>query len=509
MKVKTFLSCIAAACIFQTADGAEKKPRIMFYLDCNCIQCAYAKTDLDVATIEKSVDSYVHGNVTHLLVNPNGMRAWYPSKVLEHQWDALKEPGVRTNWLNVTVLTKTKALFDKGIDIYDVALQRARKRGLQGWITMRMNDIHGVNDPSSCGLSIRWLRRPDLRRDPTARTQAYPPHAFDYAHDEVKDLYTAAAMELLERYDADGFDADWTRFPWHLTPGKERELSCRLTDVMRAIRKKAREMEKLRGHPITVSATVMSDPEEALACGMDVFEWVREGLVDSVTVANFFSCVNFNVSYREWCRRLHAIDPKVLVTPRTDTSVTKDRQCGMTLAEYCGWFERLQEQGCDDFAFFNFFDRAEPGRAKGLRKLVIEEGITRDRIRRMPRSYPVTQLDSGLYNPHYPFGPGKSPKEVNIHIGSAAGVGAVAADAGFAEVPPAETTLRLNGTAALTTDPGFKPLWFRGKLVKAVVRCTFPVSALKDGTNIVSFVGNGKARANFCELHVEPEASDK
>lgn len=497
-----FVSVAAGLCFAESG-----KPWTMIYLDCNCTQIAHVREGLSVAALERTVDAYTQGPVTHLLINPNGQRAWYPSKVLERQWDSLREPGVKTNWLTVAVLTQTEGLFNQGIDLWDVMLQRARKRGAKGWITMRMNDSHGVTKPDSVGTSILYLRRPDLRRDPTDhKPNSYPPKAFNYAKKEVRELYTAAALEMLERYDADGFDADWTRFPWYLTPGKEREESHYLTEVMRAIRKKAREMEKLRGHPITVSATVMSDPGEALSHGTDVFQWAREGLVDVVTVANFFFCVNFKVPFREWCDRLHAIDPKIRVVPRTDTSVIREGRQKMTLAEYCGWFERLQEMGCNDFAFFNFFAwQKEPVNAPGLRQLVMVEGITPDRVRAQPRSYPVTKLDSQTYNPHFPFGRNLYPKEVTIEIGSTRGVKAVSVDAGFAEMPPAAgATLTLNGVEALASDPECKPPWLKGNGVKAVVRCTFPVSALKDGVNTVAFVGHGKARPCFCEIHVDP-----
>lgn len=520
-RMSTASLCVLA--IGSVFAGDDDRPWTIVNLDNNYYQNCYSAEEMTVEAIDRCTDGYLEGPVTHLFVNAQGMRSFYPSKVLEPIWDTFNEPGAITN---VGWLCKAKLLNDKGIDLYAQVLKRARAhKGVEGWISMRMNDIHGVEDPRTMTLSQFWLRRPDLWRVPFDSSRNYPPRAFDYAHKEVRDLYLAAARELFERYDMDGLDADWTRFPWYLTPGKEKELAYLLTDFMREIRKMANEFAAKRGHPIRVCATVLSSPEANERVGTDPVRWAKEGLVDALFFSCFFWEVDFATPFAEWKKLVGAANPKVRLGTRVDTGIVLGfSRKNLSFAEYCGYFERLMEQGCRDFCFFNFFNyphfRTNPD---PLWTFAIAKGggITPERVRARTRAYPASYRDGhviGLSQPWWPFGgavgteasenpdamPYRPFKTCPIEIGRATNVGKVFVEAGFLSAPETPPELTLNGVRPLKVTVDRTANWCDGKQVKVVYCYKYPPSALKDGLNEVGYPDLGDIKARGCEIRVEP-----
>ena len=127
------------------------------------------------------------------------MRANFDSKAFEPIWKAIGEPGRKPGWG-----VKAKMLHDRGVDPYAVWVKGCRERRVSPWISMRMNDVHNVHDPSFCSLSTFWLKHPEFRREPGATVRnggQWTCWALDYSHPEVRAYSLAFVKELLERYD--------------------------------------------------------------------------------------------------------------------------------------------------------------------------------------------------------------------------------------------------------------------------------------------------------------------
>ena len=494
------------AIVLGFAAGADEKPMLIVNIDNNHYQHQFSDNEQTVPAIEKYVDEYLGGAATHIFINPQAMRAFYDSKALEPIWRAYDEPGAATD---VGWLRRSKLLHDRGIDLYAVMLNRIRRRGgVEGWISMRMNDVHGVDNPRSCLVSVWWLRRPDLWRVPFDSTRQWSNRAFDYSHREVRDHHVAAAKELLERYDMDGFEVDWTRFPWHLTPGKEKSQSGFLTEVMREIRKAANATAKLRGHPVKVAASVLSSPETALGSGTDAVTWAKEGLIDVLLVANFFPSVDFETPWREWCDMIHAVNPKVRIVPRIDDGVMKTPYKRLFLgeAEYNAYFERLLAQGCRDFGFFNVFVKKNTPSWKW--NLAVAQGVVPERVRAARRVYPSSFRDAGpggyKNGWQFPFDM-TAARDVTIEIGLAADARRVFINAAYDTEIKELPTLTLNGVSPLAVDSEWNGHWdSKPGQIKRYGRYEFPASALKDGVNAIGFPVCAGGRACGCEMEVLP-----
>lgn len=327
------------------------------------------------------------GAVTHFFMCPNAMRANFDSKAFEPIWKAMEEPGRKPGWGR-----KVKMLHDRGIDPYAVWVKGCRDRGVSPWISMRMNDVHNVHDSSFCSLSTFWLEHPEFRREPNATVKnggQWTSWALDYSHPEVRAYSLGFVKELLERYDVDGIECDWMRFPEHLPPGRARDCSPCLDEFMRDVRREANLAAKRRGHPILVGARVDSDPRAALARGTDAFQWAREGSVDWVVPCNFFATVDFELPYAEWRSRMDEISPQVRIVPGADSGLLLPgkgwKRRLLTRDEYYGWADRLQKQGANGFYLFNLFQHSETGE---VWRSILKDGLSQEIIKNRTKSVP-------------------------------------------------------------------------------------------------------------------------
>lgn len=342
---------------------------------------------------EAALNEYVDmiaagGQVTHFFMCPNAMRANFDSKVFEPAWAPCAVPG----WEQTSWSRTLKTLHEKGIDPYRVWAKRCREKGISPWLSMRMNDVHFVTDPAYGGHSKFWREHPQFWRVPNAKGGGWGCRALDFAHPEVRAYALAFIDELLERYDVDGLECDWMRFPDHLTEGRERELSGCLDAFMAEVRKRTDAAAARRGHPVRVAARVDSDPEAALARGTDAFAWAKAGSVDWIIPCNFFSSVDFELPFADWKRRMAAANPSVRVLPGLDAGVVikgvKGRRL-LTVPEYRGWAHRIYGQGADGIYLFNLFTH---GDRSPVMKTILAEGLAPENVAAQERSVPTNAV---------------------------------------------------------------------------------------------------------------------
>jgi hypothetical protein len=247
------------------------------------------------------LNNYRGTRLNELLFMVNSMKVRYPSKVAEKYqdgWDpaggpdqpylmeCVDDPNVRKGF------DETYRVLDDyekaGIDPFKEWLAGSREAGISPWLTIRMNDIHDVNDPRSPQHSTFWKRHPEMWRIPY-RFSVWADRALDYGRKEVRDNMLATIRELSRMYDFDGFELDWMRFVFNFRPGWEDEGRRISTEITAEVRGYMDEAEKRVGHPIKLSARVPADPVTSYNLGYDAVEWARSGLVGRLTVTPFLS----------------------------------------------------------------------------------------------------------------------------------------------------------------------------------------------------------------------------
>ena len=291
-------------------------PRIWINEDNHHFYGCHPPEDMTPEGVDRLVDTYAEGNhVAGILFCVNVQRALFDSNVWETfygDYDPEKgedQPclkrghGIKNLWL----------LNQRGVDHHARWLARCRHHGIEAWLTMRMNDAHGLKehevlqqDPDadvepSCleWPSTFWRERPDLRRAPY-RWERSLEGAFDYGKEEVREHHLRLVRELLERYDMDGLELDWLRWVLHFAPGGEQRGRELLTDFVRQVRRLAEESGRRVGHPVKLAVRVPANPQSCLELGYDVIAWAREGLIDMVTISGFLGCANFDLPLDLW-----------------------------------------------------------------------------------------------------------------------------------------------------------------------------------------------------------------
>jgi hypothetical protein len=323
---------------------------------------------LTPADVDSWVDQYAGTQVRELLLCPNCMRTSYASKVWDPIWRGYDPTGPDDQPLLASLPAADRKgvrgwvhtawqLDQDGIDVYTRWIARARERGISPWITMRMNDVHNVDDEKAYIHSEFWRANPQFRRTPD-RFHSWVDRAFDYLHHEVREYHMALVKELIERYDFDGFELDWMRFGFHFRPGHEAEGAEVLTEFTREVRRLLDRAGRKRGRRLKLSARVPSRPATALGLGMDAIEWARRGLVDMLVVTPFWASAETDMPIEVWRGLLHgtktllASGLEVLLRPHPDA-----RKMSLnTLKTVRGMASSFLDRGVDRVYLFNYFD---------------------------------------------------------------------------------------------------------------------------------------------------------
>ncbi|MBO9605530.1 MAG: hypothetical protein J7639_06250 [Paenibacillaceae bacterium] len=352
------------------------------------------------------VDQYADTQVKELLLNPNAMRTSYASRVWEPIWQGYDPNGGLRQPLfaglpeeereRVRQWVHTAWQLDRdGIDPYAVWVGRSRERGLSPWLSMRMNDVHNVDNERHPFHSRLWRERPELRRI-THRFAQWTDRAFDYGREEVRRHHLRLVQELLERYDADGLELDWMRSACHFRPGREAEGAELLTAFVDEVRQLLDRFADKRGHAIRLGVRVPSRPQTALGLGLDAVRWARELLVDTVVVTPFYPTIETDMPIELWRQLLDgtgavlAAGLELMLSPHPGYPVKQTN----SLETVRGAASAMLARGADRIYLFNYMDSETTiDDAVDYPRLLREVGDL-ETMRGKPRRHVVTYADT-------------------------------------------------------------------------------------------------------------------
>jgi hypothetical protein len=280
--------------------------------------------------IHRYVDLLADSGVDTFLSNPNAQVAWYPSKTLDtildgyrrgdrdffraharathvpaNQLDAFLDQMVRFHNLYLD-------LAEAGVDWLSETVKACRRRNVAPWVSVRMNDTHGVEDPAS-HFNCKLFRDPANRLSGRALDPRDPPNAhwvaLNYARPAVRDFMFAHIREYIDGYGFEGMELDWLRDPHVLEPGAT-EADCRiLTDWLRQVRAYTEAKGRQRGRPLPLGMRLPANLGYLRSRGLDVGAIAREGLVDFLNFSNFWQ-TSWDIDY---ARMRAEIGPDVMI----------------------------------------------------------------------------------------------------------------------------------------------------------------------------------------------------
>lgn len=378
LKMATLAAAATSSLRYAVADNGPvrkaKRGGISLNYDDSSFFSWHPLGEMNAAGVDAWVDQFKGTQVDQLLFCLSSQRSDVASEVRQTVWDGydpdkgLDQPlfaGVpdrefpgwpggpnerqhMRNWVHAAWL-----LNHEGIDPYARWLARCRKCGIKPWLSLRMNDVHFVDNPDHPIHSRFWKEHPEYRRDPKDK---YNGQALDYGRPEVRAYNLAYVREMIFRYDLDGFELDWMRNPFYFKSGQEKEGLAILTEFTSEVRDLLQQREKQLGHAIELSARVPVHPETAQGLGFDVDAWASRKLIDRLVVMPFLF-TQFDMPIERWKQLLSG--HQVAVEAGLMISVVPYAG-GLALSHSMetarGAAISFLDRGADRIYLFNFFD---------------------------------------------------------------------------------------------------------------------------------------------------------
>lgn len=487
--------------------GAEENSRLtgMFIIneDNSHFFGSRGPDEMTVAGLNAFIDQYAGTKVTHLFLCPNAMRANFRSQSRDAIWDPVLGKVPASRWPQ-----NAKLLNERGLDPYKIWIDRSREKGISPWISVRMNDLHSVNEDDNFMHSTFWRSHPEFWRIPHGSGGVWQNRALNFKHSEVRDFTMKFIAELFERYDFDGLELDWMRFGFHLTPGHEKEEASVLTSFMRDVKKLADQWSKKRGHKIELAARVPAVPEASLGLGMDAITWAKEGLVDLLIPCPFWTTSDFDIPTDQWKKLLTEASAKTALAPGMEFNIRSygaAKAVAADLAALYGFVDSQRARGAENIYLFNWMDSGTRPVGQSDYRLLLEGGICPKKIASEVRRFPLTFHDTVPQG----FSKGEQlPKkldagaEFKIYAGVLPKSGKASIIIGLRGAKETRLKITLNGQVSVsgTLLTAFKSF---GSDPQSAWQSEFPITVLKEGYNVIKVAPTGGI-AVWVELRVEP-----
>lgn len=433
--------------------------------------------------------------------------------------------------LNGTLSCGTDTLFHRyydnamylqrqGTDLIKATLSRAKANGKETFITYRVNDLHFNDTTMHCPIYYTkwWLEHPQFWvNDPSQGWHSAG--ALDFTFKEVRDHKLAIISEQLDNYAdyIDGYELDFLRFFVYCKTGQGAALAPQMTQWMRKIRQKVNEVSAREHKKILLTVRVAPTVEANLDHGLDVKQWLKEGLIDFITIGTHMR-IDPEIPVGKFRKDLgRAL--KVPLYASVDGVSYKNYE-PVSQGMYRGTCSYILSHGADGMYLFNYYlseynkhggeDLAEPGgeicRYRSP-KLMAELGS----LKTMEGRNKIYSLSEGRVeygmHPNTPLpldlAPGQN-EQVSLYV--ADDVKSIAPEEVIlflrtSRLPEAD--IRLNGSVPIVEVPGYARIYDRERGLtgsEKVLCLVFPSSAVKQGENIIRFKS---ADNNFTIIRVE------
>ena len=152
--------------------------------------------------------------------------------------------------------------------------------------------------------------------------------ALDWEHEAVRDQRLALIDDICSRYDVDGMELDFWRWPilfkptMYHEPVEQKQIDM-MTDFMRKTRQRVTEIETERERPILIAPRVFDTLEVNRRMGLDVEAWLEEGLLDILAVGGHYTY--YSIPVAEWAELAHRYDVPLYPCLYRSTGVEFDR----------------------------------------------------------------------------------------------------------------------------------------------------------------------------------------
>ena len=288
--------------------------RIFFNEDPNHFIFSRMKAGYEKLTMRDVRDfimQYEGTQITDFFVCLNASIAWYDAKKTDNIIDQYKcwlAEGKTSENESDPVVKSIRLLVDfyeeYGVCPQKIWIDTLREIGIRPWISIRMNDIHESDRADSILFSDFYRKHREKNRASHRKAQSYYEYGLNYHFAEVRKYYLTVIEEALSRFDVDGIELDWMREIYSIGIGREHEGIAVINSFMRDVYAMVKDAESRFGHKIMIAVRLPDSPEKALRLGFDVFDWIKAGIVNHITVTPRWSSTDNDMPIDLWRRIL-------------------------------------------------------------------------------------------------------------------------------------------------------------------------------------------------------------
>lgn len=322
--------------------------------------------------VYRYVDEAARAGVTSFFISPNiGMPMNYPTKVgdmigenVSPELSKTITPDTKSGL--VKAILNLRALLQNGHDPLGLIIKRAKAQKMEAFISFRPNEVHAVEQKDNLVLSRFWKEHPEWRigKYNDSVTKVYHdimgprtspvvtgwlPAGLNFAIPEVRAHQLAILREMCERYNLDGLEIDFQRFPMYFKPGEEARHIETMTQWVRDVKKMVDAVGRTKKHRIMLTARIMAEPQQNIAIGLDPATWAKEKLVDFVIVSHYLHN-NFPLPISEYRKILPDSFP-----------IYASVEVESNMATYRAIAGQLWKSQINGISLFNFFTTRERG----------------------------------------------------------------------------------------------------------------------------------------------------
>jgi hypothetical protein len=215
------------------------------------------------------------------------------NNLYSHRSEVSEQMGV--NW-KIKNKEWVQKLDEQGTDSLSIMVRWCRHHGKEIFWSMRMNDRHDTSAKNR-HLLCQWKRdHPELLMGKPGDRWPCGGNSWSalrYGRAEVREKTYDILEDVCTRYDVDGVELDFFRHPVYFIEAMEgkpvpREKIDAMTALWRRVRALADRVGSERGRSLLIAIRIPDSLDYCLAMGLDVKQWLEEGLVDVVTGGGYF-----------------------------------------------------------------------------------------------------------------------------------------------------------------------------------------------------------------------------
>lgn len=260
-----------------------------------------------------------------------------------------------------------RSLIDTGDDPLRLVCERARQRGIVLFPCLLVQNPGEENATVRCSDFRRDNPHLEIRAHADVDADLAWAGGLDFAHDEVRQERWSLIDETVTEYDVDGFELQLNNHPRYFHPEKIDVGRGLMTDWIGRVHETVRSS----GDGRALAIRVPHDLTAAYDIGLDVAEWVRQGIVDVLIPERFAGPhrVDPNLNFRPMVELAQGTG--CYVVPALHSGVGSDRvgegPVPMVRAQACNYWD----QGIDGLYLAQWFQHwpYEAGFYERLREL--------------------------------------------------------------------------------------------------------------------------------------------